>query len=75
MKRRSILVGAGGAALLAGAGAFGWRSAIGSAGDYEAYAERLRDPLLSRAGIVHLVRYATSHANLGKVWGNVWGLH
>ncbi|MEL1263964.1 Acg family FMN-binding oxidoreductase [Pseudoxanthomonas putridarboris] len=63
MNRRNVLIGAGGAALLAGAGAFGWRSAVGSAGDYEAYAERLRAPLPARAGIGDLVRHATLAAN------------
>jgi len=63
MKRRHVLLGAGSAALLAGAGALGWRSAVGSAGGYEAYAGRLRAPLPAHPGIGDLVRYATLAAN------------
>ncbi|MCD9029390.1 nitroreductase family protein [Luteimonas sp. BDR2-5] len=63
MKRRNVLAGVGGAVVLAGAGALGWRSAVGSAGDYQAYTERLRAPLPAHAGIEDLVRYATLAAN------------
>lgn len=63
MNRRSMLIGAGGAALLAGAGALGWRSAVGSEDDYEAYVGRLRAPLSADVGIADLVRYATLAAN------------
>lgn len=63
MKRRQALAGAGGAVALAAAGAFGWRSAVGSGGDYQAYAQRLRAPLPADARLVDLVRYATLAAN------------
>jgi nitroreductase len=63
MKRRHVLAGAGGAVALAAAGVFGWRSAFGNGGDYQAYAQRLRAPLPADAGIVDLVRYATLAAN------------
>lgn len=63
MKRRNVLIGAGGAVLLAGAGASGWRTAVGSVSDYEAYVERLRAPLPAPASIQDLVRYASLAAN------------
>ncbi len=63
MKRRRLLIGAGGATLLAGAGAFGWRAAVGSAGDYRAYTQRLRAPLPMPPGLDDLVRHATLAAN------------
>ena len=63
MNRRTMLTGAGGVALLAGAGLFGWRAALGSAAGYNAYAARLRAPLPVNAGIADLVRYATLAAN------------
>lgn len=63
MKRRDMLIGAGGALLLAGAGTFAWRSAVGSMGDYAAYAAGLRAPLPADPGVADLVRYATLAAN------------
>lgn len=63
MKRRTVLAGAGGLALLAGSGALGWRSRVGTAEAYAAYAERLRAPLPPNAGVADLVRYATLAAN------------
>ncbi len=63
MKRRHVLLSAGSAALMAGAGAFGWRSAIGSASEYGAYAGRLRAPLPAHPAVEDLVRYATLAAN------------
>lgn len=63
MNRRSLLIGAGGAALIAGAGALGWRAGVGPVGAYEAYADRLRISLPEPAGIEDLVRFATLAAN------------
>lgn len=63
MDRRNLLIGAGGALLLAGAGAYGWRSAVGSMADYHAYADRLRADLPENPEIVDLIRYATLAAN------------
>lgn len=63
MKRRDMLIGAGGALLLAGGGAIGWRSAVGSMGDFDAYAGSLRAPIRVDAGIVDILRYATLAAN------------
>ncbi len=57
MDRRSLLLGAGGAAVTVGAAALGWRAAVGSMAEYAAYAARLRrapDP----ADLRDLVRYA-----------------
>ncbi len=63
MERRTLLAGLGGAAVLAGAGALGWRAAIGSVDDYAAYTRRLRAPLPVPAAIAELVRYATLAAS------------
>lgn len=63
MNRRNMLIGAGSTALLAGAGALGWRSAVGSVDDYDAHVARLRAPLPAHAGVNDLVRYATLAAN------------
>ncbi|SFB61612.1 Acg family FMN-binding oxidoreductase [Azotobacter beijerinckii] len=63
MKRRDVLTGAGGAVLLAGAGALGWRSAVGSTDGYEAFAHRLRAPLPASPEIEDLIRFATLAAN------------
>lgn len=61
MNRRRLLIGTGGAALIAGTAALGWRAGIGSAGAYDAYADRLRLPL--QPGLEDLVRLATLAAN------------
>ncbi|WP_202842210.1 Acg family FMN-binding oxidoreductase [Luteimonas saliphila] len=63
MKRRHVVAGVGGVAVLAGAGILGWRSQVGTRGGYEAYTEQLRAPLPAQAGIADLVRYATLAAN------------
>ncbi|TYT24851.1 Tat pathway signal protein [Luteimonas viscosa] len=63
MKRRTVVAGAGSLALLAGGGALGWRSRVGTADAYAAYVERLRAPLPTNAGVGDLVRYATLAAN------------
>jgi len=62
MNRRTLLIGAGGIATLAGAGAIGFRTATGSTDGYARYAAGLRrqpaDP-----GIGDIIRYATLAAN------------
>lgn len=63
MKRRDVLIGAGGAVLLGGAGAFAWRQATGSMDAYETFVHRLRVPLPASPGIGDLIRYATLAAN------------
>lgn len=63
MRRRDMLIGAGGALVLAGGGAIGWRSAVGSMGDFDARAARLRAPIHVDAGIADIVRYATLAPN------------
>lgn len=63
MNRRSVLIGAGGALIATGAGAIGWRAAVGSMADYAAYAARLRAPLPTDPDIPDLIRYATLAAN------------
>lgn len=62
MNRRSFLVGAGGALMLAG-GTTAWVSSVGSMAEYEAYAKRLRAPLTVPQNIRGLIRYATLAAN------------
>lgn len=63
VQRRDMLIGAGGALLLTGGGAVGWRSAVGSMGEFDARAERLRPPIRADAGIADVLRYATLAAN------------
>ncbi|MCA1408418.1 nitroreductase family protein [Ensifer sp. IC3342] len=63
MKRRDMLIGAGGAVLLAGAGAAGWRSVVGSMSSYDDYATRLREPIRVDSDIADVIRYATLAAN------------
>lgn len=63
MNRRRILIGTGGALLLAGAGALGWRRSIGSMAGYDRYAARLRAPLPSDPTLADLIRFATLAAN------------
>jgi nitroreductase len=58
-----MLIGAGGALVLAGGGAIGWRSAVGSMGEFDAYAGRLRTPIRVDAGMADIIRYATLAAN------------
>lgn len=58
-----MLIGAGGALLLAGGGAVGWRSAVGSMADFDAYARDLRAPIPDHPGIADILRYATLAAN------------
>ncbi|TGQ32428.1 Tat pathway signal protein [Mesorhizobium sp. M00.F.Ca.ET.216.01.1.1] len=63
MNRRSLLIGAGGALLLAGAGTAAWTSSVGSMTAYDAYASRVRAGLTTAPDIRDLVRYATLAAN------------
>lgn len=63
MRRRDMLIGAGGALVLAGGGAAGWRLAVGSMGDFDAYTGSLRAPIRVGAGIDDIIRYATLAAN------------
>lgn len=63
MRRRDMLIGAGGALLLAGAGVAGWRSAVGSMDDFNAYARHLRAPIPAQPDIADILRYATLAAN------------
>lgn len=63
MKRRDMLIGAGGTLLMAGGGAIGGRSAMGSMSDFNAYAGSLRAPIRVDAGISDIIRYATLAAN------------
>ena len=63
MERRSVLIGAGGAAVAVGGMAVAWRLAAGSSSAYAQYADRLRAPLPERAEIEHLIRHATLAAN------------
>ncbi|CDX17639.1 conserved exported hypothetical protein [Mesorhizobium sp. ORS 3324] len=63
MNRRNLLIGAGGALLLAGAGTAAWTSAVGSMTAYDAYASRVRAGLTTAPDIRDLIRYATLAAN------------
>lgn len=63
MRRRDILIGAGGALVLAGGAAAGWRSAVGSMGDFYSYAGGLRAPMPADPNIADIIRYATLAAN------------
>lgn len=63
MNRRNVFIGLGSALAVGGAGALGWRSAVGSARDYGDRAARLRAPLPADPGMHDLVRYATLAAN------------
>jgi hypothetical protein len=63
MNRRGVLIGVGGVLLLAGAGAFGWRSSVGSMTGYRRYAGRLRATLPAKPPIADLIRYATLAAS------------
>lgn len=63
MERRSVLIGAGSAAVAVGGTAVAWRLAAGSPSAYAQYADRLREPLPERAEIEDLIRYATLAAN------------
>lgn len=63
MRRRDMLISAGGALLLAGGGTAGWRSAVGSMGDFNAYTGSLRAPIRVDPGIADIIRYATLAAN------------
>ncbi|WP_348769932.1 Acg family FMN-binding oxidoreductase [Pannonibacter phragmitetus] len=63
MRRRDILIGAGGALVLAGGAAAGWRSAVGSMGGFDSYAGGLRAPMPAGPNIADLIRYATLAAN------------
>lgn len=53
----------GGALLLAGAAAYGWRAATGTMSDYNSYAAQLRAPLATDPSALDLIRYATLAAN------------
>ncbi|WFP64828.1 nitroreductase family protein [Mesorhizobium sp. WSM4904] len=61
MNRRTMLVGAGALVVAAGAGVAGWRSAVGSMAQYEAFTARLHGQLTPDLEAV--VRYATLAAN------------
>lgn len=64
MRRRDILIGAGGAlALAGGAAAAGWRSAVGSMDDFDAYTGGLRASMSADPDIADIIRYATLAAN------------
>lgn len=63
MRRRDMFIGAGGALLLGGGGVLGWRSAVGSMGDFESYGNGLRAPIPADPDIADLIRYATLAAN------------
>ena len=56
MERRSVLIGAGSAAVAVGGTAVAWRLAAGSPSAYAQYADRLREPLPERAEIEDLIR-------------------
>ncbi|WP_347405170.1 Tat pathway signal protein [Mesorhizobium sp. WSM4884] len=61
MNRRKMLVGAGALVVAAGAGVAGWRSAVGSMAQYEAFTARLHGQL--KPDLEAVVRYATLAAN------------
>ncbi|HMM62495.1 MAG TPA: nitroreductase family protein [Mesorhizobium sp.] len=63
MRRWGFLAGVGGALLLGGAGAYGWRSATGSMSDYAARVGAMRAPLPADPAAKDFVRYATLAAN------------
>jgi hypothetical protein len=63
MNRRAVLIGAGSAAALAGAGIGIVARSIGSMADYDAEAASLRAPLGEDPRLRMLVRYATLAAN------------
>ncbi|MGX8012335.1 Acg family FMN-binding oxidoreductase [Mesorhizobium sp. ORM8.1] len=63
MNRRSLLIGAGGAFLLAGAGTAAWTSAVGSMTAYDDYVGRMRTGLTAAPDIRDLIRCATLAAN------------
>jgi nitroreductase len=63
VRRRDILIGAGGALVLAGGAAAGWRSAVGSMGDFDSYTGGLRAPMPADPNIADIIRYATLAAN------------
>lgn len=63
MIRRDVLIGAGAVLLAGGAGAYGWRSAVGAMADYDRYIADTRRPLSVDADSIDLVRYATLAAN------------
>ncbi|BBK40360.1 Tat pathway signal protein [Allostella vacuolata] len=63
MNRRGLLLAGGSAAVLAGAGAFAWMRATGSAGEYDAYTRRIRAVPEGPPGIADMLRYATLAAN------------
>lgn len=62
VRRRDILIGAGGAFVLAGAAA-GWRLAVGSMDDFDSYTGGLRAPMSADPNIADIIRYATLAAN------------
>lgn len=63
MRRRGFLIGASGALVLGGLGAYGWRSSAGSMSDYAGCIEDSRAPLPIDPPTADLVRYATLAAN------------
>ncbi|WP_342586245.1 Acg family FMN-binding oxidoreductase [Methylobrevis pamukkalensis] len=58
-----MLIGAGGALMLAGGAAAGWRSAVGSMDDFDAYTGGLRAPMPADPDIADILRYATLAAS------------
>lgn len=63
MKRRTMLVGAGGAIAVAGVGTGMVARDIGSMAEYAAQAAKLRTPLGASPGLADLIRYAILAAN------------
>lgn len=63
MNRRHMLIGAGSALALAGAGVAGWRYSVGSIVEYDGYAARLRAPLPADPDVADIIRYAALAAN------------
>lgn len=57
-----MLIGAGGTLLAAGAGVIGWRTAVGSMAEYEAYAAGVRTGL-TPPDLQDVVRYAALAAS------------
>jgi hypothetical protein len=63
MKRRTLILGAGGLGALAVAGAAAWRLDTGSMTEYARYQEALRRPIRADDGVEEVVRYAALAAN------------
>lgn len=63
MNRRTVLIGGATSLALGSAGAAGWFGATGSMAAYADYARAIRAPLVDRADIGGLIRYAALAAN------------